>query len=374
MIAPAQTKNRQISDQHHPTTDQLLTIWTDSSPVPSEVLIKRGEQTYAAIRKQFADIGYQNTSRGIVLAAGGLSYFSSAYVLVRELRHLGCKLPIEMWYRKDEISDDLAKYMQQFGVQCLCIDSILPLPVKHKFSIKVIAMYLSSFKEILFLDADNNVLADPEFLFDCPEYREHEALFWPDYWKLKPDSPCYSNFPPGVNPVFPKFQQESGQLVINKQRYWKQLWFVFRTLESRLESLFPAPFNFGDKDLFHVTWCASGEQFTFVQHRVASVGSGIQGLAMGQHSPNGQLLFIHQNFAEWSDRTDSQGPWWVSVRTHTDPYEGSVDHGTWIPNGPTQTQDFRAVYGTIEDTYASFIQELRREVSYRTHFLGTPAL
>ena len=43
-------------------------------------------------------------------------------------------------------------------------------------------LYLTSFAEVLVLDADNLPLADPSFLFESPEYKSSGSLFWPDFW------------------------------------------------------------------------------------------------------------------------------------------------------------------------------------------------
>ena len=32
------------------------------------------------------------------------------------------------------------------------------------------------------LDADNQLLVSPDTLFILPEYKQHGAVFWPDYW------------------------------------------------------------------------------------------------------------------------------------------------------------------------------------------------
>ena len=50
----------------------------------------------------------------------------------------------------------------------------------HERSQKGEAIVKSSFSEVLYLDSDNVVLADPAFLFDSPVYKEHRAVFWPD--------------------------------------------------------------------------------------------------------------------------------------------------------------------------------------------------
>ncbi len=40
--------------------------------------------------------------RGIVTVGGGLRYIVPAWINVHQLRHMGCKLPIEMWYPLSE--------------------------------------------------------------------------------------------------------------------------------------------------------------------------------------------------------------------------------------------------------------------------------
>jgi len=361
-----------------PKTNHLLSIWTDPDPVSPEDLIKGGTSVYDAFRADWDALGY-TSERGIVMAAGGFHYFASAYVLVRELRHQGCKLPIEMWYRAGEMGRQHIQYLRTFGVICLNIDHYLPFNMQHKFAIKVIAMYLSAFREILFLDADNNVVMDPTFLFDCPEYKKHEVLFWPDFWPLGGDAPCYESFPEGVKPQLNPFQQESGQMVVNKQRYWRQLWFVFRILENNLETLFPTPFNFGDKDLFHITWNATDQPFTFVKHRTGAVATyfsnvsrkQIKAVAMAQHAPDGRVLFVHQNHAEWGDRRgDDTAPWWVHLKRHTHTTRGGVEGGYWNPIGPTKVEAFRDQVGTMEDDYVKFMDDLRAERWYRDFYVN----
>src|SRR6185436_7507610 len=39
------------------------------------------------------------SGRGIVIGASGLKYFVCAWVCLRMLRHLGCKLPVELWHQ-----------------------------------------------------------------------------------------------------------------------------------------------------------------------------------------------------------------------------------------------------------------------------------
>ena len=372
-----------------PKTQQLYTIWTDQSACPPVEIIKGGETTYNNIRQQFLLYNSEiDLTKGIVLCAGGYHYFTSAYMLVRQLRHHGCTLPIEMWYKDQELSADHVEYMKRFGCVCLNVTQLAPFQIQHKFSLKVLSMYFSSFQELMFLDADNNVLADPTYLFDSPAYQTTGALFWPDFWVLNGRSaPCYQQFPytkeqqqQQQQPKPNYFQQESGQLVVNKEKYWRQIWCVFRILEHNLEHLFPAPYNFGDKDLFHVTFDACQCPYTFVQHRVKAIAVSfvniqkkqVRTVAMGQSDVQGNLLFIHQNSAEWGDRPSQvavQGHWWNIVKEHTHPTQGSVEPGLWNPTGPTRVYSFRKRHGHVEDDYVPFLKELRQESWYQSFYL-----
>lgn len=53
-----------------------------------------------------------------------------------------------------------------------------------KYLAKAAAIINSRFNEVLYLDADNSVARNPEYLFEEPMYKERGALFWPDFWKV----------------------------------------------------------------------------------------------------------------------------------------------------------------------------------------------
>ena len=42
--------------------------------------------------------------------------------------------------------------------------------------------YMAFCLQVLMLDADNQLLVSPDILFNMPEYKQHGAVFWPDYW------------------------------------------------------------------------------------------------------------------------------------------------------------------------------------------------
>jgi hypothetical protein len=312
--------------------------------------------------------------KGIVLTAGRFDLVTNAIVLIKELQYYKCSLPIELWYNKRcecvakhecELPNDAKIYIESLGVTCRDFSDYLI--VKKKFQFKVAACYLSKFDHILFLDADNNVLCDPSYLFDMKEYKEHNAIFWPDYWLLEKNARCYQYFPQGVKPRWNLFSQESGQLLINRKLYSDQLWAVFLTLEYNFEHLAPQPFNHGDKDWFHITFNAMEADYHFIPYPVSSIGTinnKMKSICMGQRDHNGTLIFIHQNHLDWSQRPIKFQKMWNHVQSFTefDPLFNHVTMGTWGLNGPNvKIESLR----NVEELYFGFLENLRQEEWYQ---------
>lgn len=83
---------------------------------------------------------------------------------------------------------------------------------------KAIVVLLSSFKEVLMIDADQVPVIDPTLLFDDPGFAETGALLWPDFWAASwaPDAPLIL----GVLPdEMPTRSFESGQMLFDKTRF-----------------------------------------------------------------------------------------------------------------------------------------------------------
>ena len=171
---------------------------TDGKPVrgafafndPRTLLLQRAEE--AAHRQMFESVAARAfpfpaarfAGRGIVICGGGRTYFPCAWVCIKMLRHLGCTLPVELWHLGPaEMSAHMQSLVAPLGVRCV---DAFALREKHPvrrlggWELKCYALLHSAFAEVLLLDADNVPVANPAFLFDTPEYRQHGAVFWPD--------------------------------------------------------------------------------------------------------------------------------------------------------------------------------------------------
>src|SRR5688572_20721284 len=123
--------------------------------------------------------------RGIVICGGGIRYFTNAWVCIRMLRRLGCRLPIELWHLgRGEFSVEMETLLLPMGVRCVDAQKVrkkFPVRMLGGWQLKPYAILQSAFREVLLLDADNLAVVNPEFLFETPEFKETGALFWPDY-------------------------------------------------------------------------------------------------------------------------------------------------------------------------------------------------
>lgn len=195
------------------------------------------------------DPGYCGEGIGIVTCGGGIKYFPSIWVLLRTLRHLGCTLPIEVWYLGDDECDPyMRRLMREFGAQPIDANRLrraIPRRRLAGWELKLFSIGYSSFREVLFLDADCLPFHDPTILFYWPEYQETGLVAWPDFatwiqpstfWEVVCGSvpegyihpvPAY-DAPRWINKPIPPGQipnLETGQLLIDKRRAWKA-WLV----------------------------------------------------------------------------------------------------------------------------------------------------
>jgi hypothetical protein len=155
----------------------------------------------------------------------------------------------------------------------------------------------SRFKQVLFLDADNVPIKNPEYLFGTSEFKSTGALFWPDYQSLAPNRPIWKicEVPYRSEPEF-----ESGQIVVDKQRCWRELQL---TMHYNTYSGFYYQHIWGDKETYHMAWRRLGTKYSMTAypiHRLPQSGRGAIGsLVMCQHDFKGEIVFQHRNMEKW---------------------------------------------------------------------------
>jgi hypothetical protein len=209
------------------------------------------------------------------------------------LRHLGCSLPIQFWYLgRAELDEEMEGLVAPLGVECVdatLVRRVHPMRRLHGWELKPYALVHSPFREVILLDADNVPLIDPEILFDTPEFRQHGAIFWPDFGHLEKAGPIWHNC--GLDrSAHPDF--ESGQMVVDKQRCWEALAL---TLWFNAHSDFYYRYIYGDKDTFHLAFRKLAAPYAMIPHPIEPLVG-----AMCQHDFAGNRIFQHRNTAKWN--------------------------------------------------------------------------
>ncbi len=251
------------------------------------------------------------SGRGIVSSASsGFNRFHRLIASIKLLRWLKCRLPVEVFMYTGELTvDEIAEFQMipNVTVRILRKGRTLTGGIPGRFAIKPDSILHSSFEHVLWLDSDNIVVRNPEYLFDLPHYTRSTAIFWPDFWSSSRknaiwkilDIPCRAE----------DYEQESGQLLINKRLAWKAL---------NLASYFTSDHTvlkvmYGDKDAYRLSWKVLNTSFYFIRKFLALGGFdyvkpddknkpenkfSFCGHTMIQHDPFGEILFLHTSLVK----------------------------------------------------------------------------
>ena len=239
------------------------------------------------------------SGRGVVICGGGERYFPSAWVCIRMLRRLDCRLPIELWHVTGaELSETVRRLVAPYDVRCVNAEHVRlrhAVRMLNGWEIKPYAMTQCRFDEVLLLDADNVPVRDPTYLFDSSEYAAAGAAFWPDYGRLSPDHPIWRicRVPFRDEPEF-----ETGQVLVDKARCWRALQLTGHLNDH---SDFYYRYLHGDKDTFHLAWRMLDLAYAMTPSPLKS----LRGITMCQHDFQGRRLFQHRHGAKWTLRDDN---------------------------------------------------------------------
>jgi alpha 1,3-mannosyltransferase len=181
-----------------------------------------------------------NAGRGIVIS-GSNSQASYIKTAISSFRAMGCTLPVEIMYLGDsDLSEDAR-------VELETIPDVITRDIRKMvndqgwelegWAGKAFAAFLSSFREVILLDADVLFFNDPALLFDEPGYIESGALFFSDRTVFAQDKRTF------LRKILPKpisskaresrwwkgetgENQESGVVVVDK---WRHFLSIFLT-------------------------------------------------------------------------------------------------------------------------------------------------
>ena len=313
--------------------------------------------------------------RGIVISAGGLRYFTSAWVLIKTLRNFGCDLPIEIWYHGNEISKSMKRQFAKLNAKCQDLSRFLD-NAPHGFLMKPLAILYSNFQEVLFLDADNVCVKDPTYLFDNTFYRAYGAMFWPDYWQTSESNPIWDIL---EVKYFEAYEQDSGQILIDKSKSWRQLQLC--TYFNMRKDIY-YKFLYGDKDTFRFAWLALGTPYYMIEYPAGTCGyvshldNSFNGMTMVQHDANNEIIFLHRNLVKW-DITHNDENLWQKIKVFKTnavikerQFKRTIHHHHAIDvSGDIEEKLFEDVFPGFEQECLNILKKLRATNFYKEELL-----
>lgn len=236
--------------------------------------------------------------RGIVIPAGGLGYFTCAWIAIHQLRRLGCALPIQLWHLGDrELDARMRALVAPLGVECVNAHDtgfLWRADWMAAWELKSHALLHSPYREVLLLDSDNVPAVDPAFLFESREFADTGAVFWPDQERMPPGHRAWRLFDV---PFRDEPEMESGQVLVDKVRCWRAVslanWY------NEHSTCFYGCVR-GDKDTFRFAWHRLGQRFLMPPFPVRALGPFLL-----QHDFTGRVVFQHRYRDKWNYYRDN---------------------------------------------------------------------
>ena len=219
------------------------------------------------------DRSHQYSGKGIVTASGG-KFLSQSYVSISILRKQGCSLPIEMFYAdKNEIDDETKKQFCKLYDNNITFINIQDCTMftkydAHNFSIKSIAVYLSKFSEIIWMDADIIPLMNFEKLFENSHYTRLGHYFNNDIFTY---NKYHNEFTEKTSELFNMFnykmihgepETDSGLFMLHKNYIHKDIVKYFLLLNINRHIVYNHVY--GDKELFKLSFHLTKTPYTTI--------------------------------------------------------------------------------------------------------------
>jgi hypothetical protein len=178
------------------------------------------------------------------------------------------------------------------------------------YQYKSLALLLTKFNDILYLDSDNIPLVSVQEMFNNPTYLKTGFISWPDFWKRSTNFKFYkmSSLSGFAKPISTTPSVESGQILINKQTHLKTLLLAYYYNyygPGYFYPLFSQGFpGQGDKESFYLASRVTNEKsFLLTGYKTKSFGyrdkNGSykgQGILQADPSNVNDYWFLHMNY------------------------------------------------------------------------------
>ena len=225
-----------MTNQH----SQALTEHLDNTIVTSFPFIRNPSSSNETMSFKALRETYKKGSRGIVISLGKRDFRYACHLIKGIRKVLGSILPIQIAYAgEDDLPKDYREKLMSLGEDIETLDLLSMIDdttmglARGGFGIKPMAMLLSSFEQVILVDADSVFLQPPEVLFKSPGYIETGTYFFHDrllyqgsyqerhaWWRshLKYDRPSASLLKLASYTKMYSQEQDSGVVLLDKRR------------------------------------------------------------------------------------------------------------------------------------------------------------
>lgn len=206
--------------------------------------------------------------KGIITASSAKFMFQTL-ISINILRDKGCTLPIELFYADEDEMNEADKIALELTLDVICInvqsfDEFANYNARN-FSIKSIALYLSSFDETIWMDADIIPMMNFNDLFDVDHYKKHNHLFFNDIFSFEKNENSFSKKTISLFGEYDKTiesgtpETDSGLYMIHKSKFKSDLLAINVLLNTEIgvyENVY------GDKELYRLSMLLCDYKYT----------------------------------------------------------------------------------------------------------------
>lgn len=308
---------------------------------------------------------YKNTKlkRGVVVCAGD-DHFISAFILVKSLVDMNPNVNIEWFYVGNELYDFQIKEISKISnvklIDCLINQpKWFPNKIEDKhlrgYMIKPYSLMMSEFEEIIFIDADNFPLNNPEVLLECNQYKKNGNLFWPDF-KFTNNNDMNKMILPQTDKIFSWFNvenpsdkglrlTESGQMLINKRICWNGLCLAYY---MNYNHDFFYQLALGDKDLYYLAFSILKIPYELCKYNPDALGSSdnrkMDSIAQ-RHPETGNVFFTHRTMSKITHNIFKKPTHWYTC------LNCEMDISNGLVTSDNESVCINNVKGDIENKY-----------------------
>lgn len=162
--------------------DELRSIWE-----AHQAFLDAMPQDFPGAVYQLGKLSQFMHGDGIVYLGGG-NATQLALTSISMLRATGSALPVEVILpRRSDFDSQLCTWtLPALNARCKIMEEYLPVAMSESVSdhqLRNMALLVSSFQNVLFLDADNIPLKNPDHMFVNEPFATLRMVVWPDLWR-----------------------------------------------------------------------------------------------------------------------------------------------------------------------------------------------